>query len=300
MHRAHTNFLLGVEQDERASTCTHIVKFIFSYNLYSRGMWSIRCTTKDVSHRVAHMSGSGGGSTGQRMCACHAVPEIHHAIKRPTNDDVQRLSMGKASKSERGWGSRQVCHRLNQEERKAYDVALHKGYLTLKGTGYRKERKGSPLANIYRQYCDARDMLCVNVMLRQHAGQQGDVVLVDMTPKRRWMRDGENSRAVVVDSTMKEAIERGVDDVIKAEGWDASRIQCTREMTPWTVLLPPFLLLLDDEEEKDDDEHDVVKHYSQAPMWQIPPHVLAFSVASRPEAKALAAAISQHQDVFIS
>ncbi|KAI8113076.1 hypothetical protein M9435_003082 [Picochlorum sp. BPE23] len=258
-------------------------------------MLSIRCTSKGVSHhRVAHMSGH-GPNFGQRMCVCHAVSEVHHAIKRPTNDDVQRLSMGKASKSERGWGSRQVCHRLNQEERKAYDIALQKGYLTLKGTGYRKERKGSPLANIYRQYCDARDMLCVNVLLRQHGGQQGDVVLVDMTPKRRWMRDVENSG--MVDSAMKEAIERGVDDVIKTEGWEASRVACTRDMTPWTVLLPPFLLLDDDEEK---DEYDVLEHYSQAPMWQIPPHVLAYSVASRPEAKALAAAISQQEHVFIS
>lgn len=230
----------------------------------------------------------------QRMCICHAVSDIKHAIKRPTNDDVQRLSMGKASKSERGWGSRQVCHRLNQEERKAYDIALQKGYLTLKGTGYRKERKGSPLANIYRQYCDARDVLCVNVMLRQHAGQEGDVVLVDMTPKRRWVRD-EEARRVVVDPILKEAIERGVDDVIQAEGWNASNVEGTRDVTPWTVLLPPFLLLDDDD---DDDEHDVLEHYSQAPMWQIPPHVLAYSVASRPEAKALAAAISQ--DNFIS
>jgi len=131
-------------------------------------------------------------------------------------------------------------------------------------------------------------------MLRQHAGQEGDVVLVDMTPKRRWVRDEESHR-VVVDPILKEAIERGVDDVIQAEGWNASNVEGTRDVTPWTVLLPPFLLLDDDD---DDDEHDVLEHYSQAPMWQIPPHVLAYSVASRPEAKALAAAISQ--DNFIS
>lgn len=231
---------------------------------------------RHVSHRVA-----GSIIARQHSTTVQCQAEIHHhTIKRPTYDDVQRLSMGKSSKSERGWGSRQVCHRLNQDERKAYDIALQKGYLTLKGTGYRKERKGSPLANIYRQYCDARDTLCVNVLLRQ-AGQhqQGDVVLIDMTPKRRWVIHNDN--IITVDPAIKDAIES------EAAGWEASRVEWTRDLTPWTILLPPFLLV------DDHDMDDIVEHYSEAPMWQIPPHVLAYSVASRPEAKALAAAISQ-------
>lgn len=40
-----------------------------------------------------------------------------YASGRPSLDDVERLSMGQAAKK-RGTGSRRVCHRLNESERK--------------------------------------------------------------------------------------------------------------------------------------------------------------------------------------
>ena len=43
-------------------------------------------------------------------------------IFRPHLDDVEKLSRGQAAKV-RGTGSRGVCHRLNQEERRQYDAA---------------------------------------------------------------------------------------------------------------------------------------------------------------------------------
>lgn len=61
-------------------------------------------------------------------------------VWRPSLDDVQRISTGDAAKH-RGTGSRAVPHRLNAEERKAYDLAKSKGVLTLSGSGYRRERK---------------------------------------------------------------------------------------------------------------------------------------------------------------
>lgn len=55
--------------------------------------------------------------------------------------------------------------------------------MTLKGSGYRRERKGSPLANIYRQWCDALGAPCV--LLEQDATGDGkDTVLVDLAPLR--------------------------------------------------------------------------------------------------------------------
>ncbi len=44
-----------------------------------------------------------------------------------------------------------MCCRLNAEEQVVYSAAKKKGFLVVKGTGYRKERKGSPLCNTYRQ-----------------------------------------------------------------------------------------------------------------------------------------------------
>ena len=56
-----------------------------------------------------------------------------------------------------------VPHRLNQLERKEWVLAKKRRFLLLRGSGYRKERGASPLANIYRQFCDAQviHILCI-------------------------------------------------------------------------------------------------------------------------------------------
>ena len=46
----------------------------------------------------------------------------------------------------------------------AFDLAKKQGYVVLRGTGYRKARKGSPLLNIYRQFCDAKATTCTSVL----------------------------------------------------------------------------------------------------------------------------------------
>lgn len=74
--------------------------------------------------------------------------------RRPSIADVERLSRGQAA-STRGWGSRRVPHRLNQEERTQYDLAAQRGFAVVRGTGHRRERKGAPLLNILRQRADA-------------------------------------------------------------------------------------------------------------------------------------------------
>ena len=81
---------------------------------------------------------------------------------RPSIDDVERISKGLAAKK-RGTGSRGVPHRLNAEERIEWEIAKKKKYVVLSGSGWRKERGDSPLANIYRQYCDAVDIPCISV-----------------------------------------------------------------------------------------------------------------------------------------
>ena len=81
---------------------------------------------------------------------------------RPTLDDVERISYGQAAKK-RGTGSRNVPHRLNEMERKEWEVAKKRRYLQLRGTGWRRERGDSPLQNIYRQLCDALNVPCIVV-----------------------------------------------------------------------------------------------------------------------------------------
>eukprot|EP01025_Chloroclados_australasicus_P000722 TRINITY_DN10278_c0_g3_i1.p1 TRINITY_DN10278_c0_g3~~TRINITY_DN10278_c0_g3_i1.p1 ORF type:complete len:350 (+),score=27.60 TRINITY_DN10278_c0_g3_i1:60-1052(+) len=101
-------------------------------------------------------------------------------VFRPLIDNVERLSKGDGAKK-RGTGSRIVPHRLNVDERKMFELAKKNEYLQLKGTGYRKERKGSPLANIWRQWCDAKALPCV--FITQIPGRK--IVMVDLSTLRR-------------------------------------------------------------------------------------------------------------------
>jgi len=88
-------------------------------------------------------------------------------VWRPSLDDVERISYGKRA-NKRGTGSYNICHRLNQEERQLYNQAKSNNYLITKGTAYRRRRKGSPVANTYRQRCDALDQVCI--VIEKHSG----------------------------------------------------------------------------------------------------------------------------------
>lgn len=64
-----------------------------------------------------------------------------------------------------------------------YESAKKKGYLAVRGTGYRRGRRGNPLPNVYRQWCDARGMACV-VIEQDWTGGGQDVVVVDLSTLR--------------------------------------------------------------------------------------------------------------------
>jgi hypothetical protein len=103
-------------------------------------------------------------------------------LRRISKDDVDRLSRGQPSKK-KGFGSRNVPHRLNDQERNEMDRASKKGYLALAGAGNRRTRKGSPLANIHRQWCDARDKPQI-LLFKAVSGRPMDEVMVDLSPLR--------------------------------------------------------------------------------------------------------------------
>lgn len=105
---------------------------------------------------------------------------------RPSVDDVERISKGQAAKR-RGTGSRAVPHRLNVAERREWDLAKRRRFLLLRGTGWRRERGDSPLANIYRNYCDAVAVPCITVLRSVGIGVNNDLadtVIVDFSPLR--------------------------------------------------------------------------------------------------------------------
>jgi len=117
-------------------------------------------------------------------------------VFRPKIDDVERLSYGKGAKK-RGTGNRNVCHRLNAEERKLYDLAKRSGYLVIRGTGYRKERKGSPVCNTYRQRCDALDEICLIIEKRM----EFDTVSIDFSTLR--VADDSEYASTIVERILK-------------------------------------------------------------------------------------------------
>ena len=99
---------------------------------------------------------------------------------RPTLDDVERISWGKPAKR-KGTGSRGVPHRLNDEERTLFEQARSRGFLEVAGSGWRKQRRDSPLLNSYRLLCDAR----ARVSIVLHKGNTGiDVLAIDLSPLR--------------------------------------------------------------------------------------------------------------------
>ena len=101
-------------------------------------------------------------------------------VFRANLDDVENLSYGWGAKKQRGTGSRFTCHRLNRDERRIFDQAKRDGFLTVRGTGYRKNRKGSPVANTFRQRCDALAEICVTVEKRSDS----DRVVIDFSTLR--------------------------------------------------------------------------------------------------------------------
>jgi hypothetical protein len=118
-------------------------------------------------------------------------------VFRPHLDDVESLSYGKGAKKQRGTGSRSVCHRLNKDERKLYELAKQAGYLTVRGTGYRKERKGSPLCNIYRQRCDALEEICVIIEKRT----EEDMVVIDLSTLR--VKNDSTFLSLILENVLK-------------------------------------------------------------------------------------------------
>ena len=99
---------------------------------------------------------------------------------RPTADDVDRISWGKPAKKKMT-GSRGVPHRLNDEERRLYDFARRKGFVEIGGSGWRKQRRGAPLVNTYRNWCDARAVPAVYLF---KAKEGVDEVVLDISPLR--------------------------------------------------------------------------------------------------------------------
>jgi hypothetical protein len=207
---------------------------------------------------------------------------VNH-LRRISRDDVERLSRGQPSKN-RGYGSRNVPHRLNEEERQEMDRASRKGYITLAGTGYRRGRKGSPLANIHRQWCDAREKPQV-VLCKASGGRPLDNVIVDLSPLR--INGLFDDAAQVEDFLVKWKVQ--ILTVAESTGMEL-RETYVEDNT------------LDKMESLDDNDDDVRTEYTAIvdaeawatqPIWRLPVVSMGVFEGERSKAKAMAGELAE-------
>jgi hypothetical protein len=226
-------------------------------------------------------------------------------VQRISKDDVERLSRGQPSKR-RGYGSRNVPHRLNDDERQELDRAARKGYLTLIGGGNRRTRKGSPLKNIHRQWCDARD--CPQILLYKAVGGKAiDEVVIDLSPLRlhglfdtpelvedfliRWkaqiLSTAYETKMELLDATSSSL---NLDDdgecdvvtssVLDSENYDDSERDCVEEVQIPTAYTVTFQAL---------DQ----QAWATNPIWQLPVVSLGLFQGERSNAKTMASKLAK-------
>ncbi|KAL0037189.1 hypothetical protein WJX79_004730 [Trebouxia sp. C0005] len=207
-------------------------------------LFQLTCRSLDRrGHLVAHLNSTRIKNAATRSFKTSVFCK-KNSTSRPTLDDVERISKGNAAKA-RGTGSRRIPHRLNAEERQQYDIAKQKGFLTLRGTGYRKERKGSPLANTFRQWCDAQAIVCI--VIEQGFGSDAvDTVLVDL-------------------STLRSSDTSEVETEIKST---ASNLGCSlsqqQTQIPFTIEVQNMALTTSAEDHTTEDEHPQLEGSSSA------------------------------------
>uniref|UniRef100_A0A7S1Z632 Uncharacterized protein n=1 Tax=Trieres chinensis TaxID=1514140 RepID=A0A7S1Z632_TRICV len=166
---------------------------------------------------------------------------------RPDVPDVERISWGKPAKK-KGTGSRGVPHRLNRDERDAFDRARAKGFLEIGGSGWRSQRRDAPLMNTYRSLCDARGQPTIVL----HKGNTGmDEVVVDLSPLRLPDDFADVARSCAEFVDMPSALS---------------------DETPWE----------DDDGDVDEDEDEGLDEsedpWESRPIYQLPPYYVAWEL----------------------
>jgi|MDTB01.1.fsa_nt_gb hypothetical protein len=202
-----------------------------------------------------------GVSAGLRKDKWCTILMAKKSSVRPTIDDIDKISRGQAAKK-RGTGSRAVPHRLNEKERVEFDLAKKRKFVSLRGTGWRAERGDSPLANIYRNYCDAVNQPCISVrrgiFIDEEENTLGDEVIVDFSPLRKEGVTEERERVMGL-----------------VEGY--SSVQRVDDASELSRLGFPVEELPD---------------MAVEPIWRLPVYSISATFLERAEAKAFAEAVA--------
>ncbi|GMH74499.1 hypothetical protein TrLO_g15849 [Triparma laevis f. longispina] len=193
---------------------------------------------------------------------------------RISGDDVLRLSRGQPAKV-KGKGSRGVPHRLNSEERAEFERSERRGYLRIDGTGYRRERKGSPLANVWRQHCDSINKPTIIMMKASGRAGGGRTEIGDDSVVLDWstLRDPSNEET-------RRSIEENVAKAAAANNLQLKALDDDdEEVTPSNVLIDPAF------------------KWDVDPIWKLPALNLRYE-GQRPSAQAMCKALANDFDTM--
>lgn len=178
---------------------------------------------------------------------------------RPDVRDVEKISWGMPAKK-KGTGSRGIPHRLNEEERRAFDQARRQGFLQVKGSSWRSQRRDAPLLNTYRSLMDALGRPAIILhKLNPSSGSTDsvDVLVVDISPLRfpnEFESIAREVKAVVANGMQ-------IEGVVELEQLDLNE---------------------EDDETTDNlqsDSDDTLMMYETRPIYQIPPYCVKFNVS---------------------
>jgi hypothetical protein len=119
-------------------------------------------------------------------------------------------------------------------------LAKKRRFLLLRGTGWRKERGDSPLANIYRNYCDACAVPCISVARGVGVGEElTDEVIIDFSPLRTKEVGHFAHEGIELAKTFGSLASVTDNSNIETLGWDMSDISLEEDVI-WR--LPVFCL----------------------------------------------------------
>lgn len=199
---------------------------------------------------------------------------------RPSTSDVERISWGKPAKK-KGTGSRGVPHRLNEEERKQFDMAIRKGFLQIHGSGWRKQRRGSPILNSWRNWCDARCHPSIVLHKSTSPESQPDSIIVDLSPLR-------------IPTEFQDLSIRCENHILQANGLAATSYSEDDENDEMSNLDDDSDQSFTDvstslsslaEELSEQDEIELQSLWDTKPIYQLSPHYILWEVAERNLAK---------------
>lgn len=234
--------------------------------LHRHGQSASAAFSSSLTRTASSLAAAASSSTEEEIADASSsfVWRAREDCWRPDVSDVERISWGKPAKKKRT-GSRGVPHRLNEDERRAFDQARKQGFLQVTGSSWRAQRSDAPLLNSYRSLMDARgrpSIVLHKLSPNSNGGIEGDRLDVDLSPLRL------PDEFELIEKELKDRILADFD--VESQTIDSTE-EDADEMDEMEII----------ENSNTDDSGD---NYELRPIYQLSPYYLSWEV-SRQEGK---------------